>query len=317
MNFVVAAGNSEYDFDYPPQPDVPAAYPQALTVTAVSDSDGLPGATGGGPGCWSGQPDDGPASFSNFAATETGAAHTIAAPGVCINSTVAGGGHEVLSGTSMASPHMAAIVALCIEEGGAAGPCASLSPAQVISYLRAQAASYNAANPGYGFAGDPNSQLGAFYFGFLQGPLDELGDPPAPASGGPGGAALPGGSTDAPVTALPRRILAKANLSRAKSSIKVKRGSFSYSFRAVPQAAGRVSFASIGKVRGSARRKVTLARKSFSVRRSGRVTLRIKLSRKNLRILRRNRRIKLRVTVKLIDAAGLTSTATRTLTLRS
>jgi hypothetical protein len=49
---------------------------------------------------------------------------------------------------------------------------------------------------------------------------------------------------------------------------------------------------------------------------SGRVTLKIKLSKKNLRILKRNRRIKLRVTVKLRNPAGLSSTATRTLTLR-
>ena len=63
-------------------------------------------------------------------------------------------------------------------------------------------------------------------------------------------------------------------------------------------------------------RRVTLARKSFTVPAAGKVTMRVKLSRKNLRILRRNRRITVRVTVKLRSAAGLSSTATRRLTLK-
>ncbi len=316
VHFVVAAGNSAYDFDFASEPDVPASYPQVLTVTAMSDSDGLPGATGGGPSCWSDQPDDGPADFSNFAATEAGAAHTIAAPGVCINSTVPGGGYGLSSGTSMASPHMAGIVALCIAEGGSGGPCASLTPAQVITYLRAQAQSYNQANPDYGFAGDADNQTGSFYFGHLQGPLDELGAPPPGPGGQGGGENTPVGTDTTAATPLTRPALAKADLSRARGSIKVRRGRFTYSFGGPPGAAGEAAFRSIAKVKVSVRRKVTLARKSFRVRNSGRVTLRIKLSRKNLRILRRNRRIKLRVAVRLENAAGQTSRATRTLTLR-
>ena len=98
-----------------------------------------------------------------------------------------------------------------------------------------------------------------------------------PPAGG-GGGTTP--STPAPLTPAPKRTLAKANLSGAKRSIKVRRGRFSYSFRATPGTAGEAAFASIAKVRVSARRKVTLARKSFSVGRSGKVTLRIKLSRR-------------------------------------
>ena len=121
-----------------------------------------------------------------------------------------------------------------------------------------------------------------------------------------------GSSTTTPPPAAP----AKADLSGAKRSIRVRRGRFSYTFRAGAALKGSSSFKSIKAVRVSARRKVTLASKAFAVPSSGKVTLRIKLSRKNLRILKLNRRIKLRVTVKLRNAAGLSSTATRTLTLR-
>src|SRR5687767_7986267 len=49
--YVVAAGNDGWDFDYAYMPDTPAAYPQVLTVSAFSDSDGRSGAAGGAPTC--------------------------------------------------------------------------------------------------------------------------------------------------------------------------------------------------------------------------------------------------------------------------
>jgi subtilisin len=181
VTYVVAAGNSGWDFDYASAPDTPAAYPEVLTVTAMSDSDGRSGAAGGSPGCTTGEGDDRYATFSNFAATSAGAAHTIAGPGVCVRSTWPGGGYETISGTSMATPHVAALAALCIGEGGSSGPCAGLTPAQIAGKLRADAQSWTASVPGYGFTGDPARPFSGAYFGYLAHP--PVQDATAPTTG--------------------------------------------------------------------------------------------------------------------------------------
>jgi subtilisin family serine protease len=192
ITFVVAAGNSGYDYDFAPQPDVPAAYPEVLTVTAVSDSDGLSGGTGGAPSCRTGELDDRYASFSNFAATAAGQAHTIAAPGVCIRSTWKNGGYNTISGTSMATPHMAGDVALCFGEGGAPGPCTGLTPDQVIAKMRGDAA---AEPSSYGFTGDPLHPVSGRYYGFLAyAGAAAPTQPPAPVAVAPATVTIPSGS---------------------------------------------------------------------------------------------------------------------------
>lgn len=99
--FVVAAGNENTDA----ASRSPASEPSAITVSALADSDGLPGKMGG---ATSYGPDDSLASFSNY-----GAVIDICAPGVDILSTYPDG-YAWGSGTSMASPHAAGAAALYI-----------------------------------------------------------------------------------------------------------------------------------------------------------------------------------------------------------
>ena len=60
---------------------IPAAYPEVLTVAAMTDTDGLPGASGRTPSCAAATPTTATPSFSNFATTAADAAHLVAAPG--------------------------------------------------------------------------------------------------------------------------------------------------------------------------------------------------------------------------------------------
>lgn len=106
--FAVAAGNSDADAST----HSPAGFDNVLTVSALADFDGLPGAKGE-PTCLKDQ-DDTLADFSNW-----GGAVDIAAPGACILSTypMERGEYGTISGTSMASPHAAGVLAVLASAG--------------------------------------------------------------------------------------------------------------------------------------------------------------------------------------------------------
>ena len=87
---VAAAGN-----DNTSKPSYPAAYKNVISVAATNQADKK-------------------AYFSNFGKID------VAAPGVEILSTVPGGGYAYEQGTSMASPHVAALAGLLASQGRSA-----------------------------------------------------------------------------------------------------------------------------------------------------------------------------------------------------
>ncbi|WP_167829010.1 S8 family serine peptidase [Streptomyces sp. MZ04] len=164
---VVSAGNERVDLARV----VPAAYDEAVTVTAMADYDGKPGGRKVPPLCYGtdegffGQADDlASLEFSNFARSGTDRRHTLAAPGVCMEGNAPLPFHHTVNlGTSFAAPVVSGALALCIHTHR----CSHTNPARNLTTLVRDARVYNQHDPRYGFFGDPHRPIPGHYYGPL------------------------------------------------------------------------------------------------------------------------------------------------------
>ena len=205
---------------------------------------------------------------------DTSYANTLASAG---NYTDPGSGNYVpFDGTSMAAPHVSGIAALV----RAAYPNASA--ADVVRAIKT-GATPRPGLTGVVVTGGSASAAGA---------LAALAPPSQP-----------------PTTVTPPTTrLQVIPVRRAKKRIQLKRsGRFTYTFRTSPRLRGRVVMRTMKKVRlkrGGRRGHLTAVSKPFKSSARGTVTLKIKLSRKALRVIRLNRRVQFRVEVTARNAQG-------------
>uniref|UniRef100_A0A383WF35 Peptidase S8/S53 domain-containing protein n=1 Tax=Tetradesmus obliquus TaxID=3088 RepID=A0A383WF35_TETOB len=147
---IAAAGNYASDT----RGYLPASCPTVIAVTSMDPASNTP------------------SSFSNFMPADAAAAdknRVIAAPGNGILSTISyareASGYRELSGTSMASPHVAGVAATCFLSG--ACPTSGVAGIDQLTTLQAAAKERLAQSADYGFAGDASSTANGKFYGSL------------------------------------------------------------------------------------------------------------------------------------------------------
>lgn len=145
VTYAVAAGNSARNVSG----FWPASNPNVITVSAIADSNGRCGGLGDATNYG---PDDTFATFSNF-----GAGVDLAAPGVDIFSTYKGQSYKTLSGTSMASPHVAGAAGLYKASNPGASPAQVQNALTTLGILQTKACDTILNNGNGGFTLDPDA----------------------------------------------------------------------------------------------------------------------------------------------------------------
>jgi subtilisin len=144
LTYVVSAGNDKKDaVTY-----VPAKIPGVITVSAITDTDGRCGSAGNKSGFRNMLDDTFAIEYSNF-----GDIIDLAAPGTDILSTSKDSALTVMSGTSMAAPHVTGLAAVYKSNH------LERSPSEVLNFLISTASSplSQCNNQGLGyFSGDPD-----------------------------------------------------------------------------------------------------------------------------------------------------------------
>ncbi|MER5894412.1 S8 family serine peptidase [Streptomyces sp. NPDC001876] len=166
VTLVASAGNFRYDL----AGAAPASYDEVITATAMADFDGRPGGDadqdcyGSDAGLDGHADDQASLLFSNFARSQADRRHTVAAPGVCIETTGSPGfPYVVEQGTNYAAPAVTGVAALCIAKGR----CGTSSPGRNLRTIVDDATKYNRSHPRYGFLGDPLRPIKGRYYGPL------------------------------------------------------------------------------------------------------------------------------------------------------
>jgi subtilisin family serine protease len=147
LTYVVAAGNDGVNFS---KREIPAAYDEVLTATAMQDTDGKPGGLFG---------DDVATPFSNYTTVGSpDAVHTIAAPGSFVFTTFPGNDFTFANGTSFSAPIVAGAAALYKSHHPNA------KPQKVMREVHHEAMKQPRS---YGFKGDPHRPIGNRNYGYL------------------------------------------------------------------------------------------------------------------------------------------------------